>query len=30
MTQNEHLYAICYRPEVDDDVISSEDVQTFW
>ena len=24
MTQNEHVYAMCYRPEVADDVISSE------
>ena len=29
MTQTEHVYAICCRPEVDDDVISSEDAETF-
>ena len=28
MTQNEHVYAICYRPAVDDDVISGENVKT--
>ena len=28
MTQNEHVYAICCRPEVAGDVISSENVKT--
>ena len=28
MTQNEHVYAICCRPEVTGDVISSENVKT--
>ena len=28
MTQNEHAYAICWRPEVVGDVISSEYVKT--
>ena len=28
MTQNEHVYAICCRPEVADDVISGENVKT--
>ena len=29
MTQNEHVYAICCRPDVDDnDVISYENVKT--
>ena len=28
MTQNEHVYAICCRPEVVGDVISSENVKT--
>ena len=28
MTQNEHVYAICCRPEVSGDVISSENVET--
>ena len=28
MTENEHVYAICCRPEVDDDVISIRDVKT--
>ena len=28
MTQNEHAYAICYQPEVDDDVIFSQNVKT--
>ena len=28
MTQNEHLYAICCRPEVVDDVISDQNVKT--
>ena len=27
-TQNEHVYVICYRPEVADDVISGENVKT--
>ena len=30
MTQNEHVYAICCQQEVADDVISGEDVETFW
>ena len=31
MTQNEHVYAICCRPDVDDnDVISYENVKTLW
>ena len=29
MIQNEHVYAICCRPEVAGDVIYGEDVQTF-
>ena len=29
MTRNEHVYAICCRPEVGDDVISGVDVETF-
>ena len=29
MAQNEHVYAICCSPEVDDDVISGEDAETF-
>ena len=28
MTQNEHVYAICYRLEVAGDVISAENVNT--
>ena len=28
MTQNEHVYAICCRPEVDDNVISGRNVRT--
>ena len=28
MAQNEHVYAICCRPEVAGDVISGEDVKT--
>ena len=28
MTQNEHVYAICHRPEVAGDVISGENVKT--
>ena len=28
MTQNEHVYAICCCPEVDDDVISGRNVKT--
>ena len=28
MTQNEHVYAICCRPEVAGDVISGENVKT--
>ena len=28
MTQNEHVYAICCRLEVDDDVISSRNIKT--
>ena len=28
MTQNEHVYAICCRPEVARDVISGENVKT--
>ena len=28
MTQNEHVYAICRRPEVVGDVISGENVKT--
>ena len=28
MTQNEHVYAICCRPEGADDVISSENLNT--
>ena len=28
MTQNGHIYAICYRQEVDDHGISSENVKT--
>ena len=28
MTQNEHVYAICCRAEVDGDVISGENVKT--
>ena len=28
MTQNEHVYTICCRPEVAGDVISSENVKT--
>ena len=28
MTQNEHVYAMCCRPEVAGDVISGEDVKT--
>ena len=27
MTQNEHVYAICCRPEVDDEVISGHSVK---
>ena len=27
MTQKEHVYAICFRPEVDDDVISFRNVK---
>ena len=27
-TQNEHVYAICCRPEIADDVISGENVKT--
>ena len=30
MTHNEHIYAIYCRPEVADDVISSQNVETFW
>ena len=29
MTQNEHVYAICCRPEPAGDVISSEHAKTF-
>ena len=29
MTQNEHVYAVCCPPEVDDDVIFSRNVKTF-
>ena len=29
MTQNEHVYAICCRPEVGGDIISSEKLKTF-
>ena len=28
MTQNEHIYAICCRPEVDDNVIFGRNVKT--
>ena len=28
MTQNEHVYTICYRPEIAGDFISSENVKT--
>ena len=28
MTQNEHVYAICCRPEVDRDAVSGEHVKT--
>ena len=28
MTKNEHVYTICYRPEVAGDVISVENVKT--
>ena len=28
MTQNEHVYAICYRPKVGDDVVSGRNVKT--
>ena len=28
MIQNEHVYAICYQPEVAGDIISSENVNT--
>ena len=30
MTQNKHVYAIGSRSEVADDVVSGEDVETFW
>ena len=29
MTQNEHVYAICCHPEVDANVISGENAETF-
>ena len=28
MTQNEHVYAICCRPEIADDFVSGENVMT--
>ena len=28
MAQNEHVYAMCYRPDVDADVISGRNVRT--
>ena len=28
MTQNEHVYVICYRPEAADDVNSGENLKT--